>query len=209
MNFITFSSQVKCVDRRAVGPSTPASASLLDIAFFRSRQDIPGRSGSSTGLCGETCALEPSDAPIRIRAQLGRESVQGLERALDRGAVGGGLRSQEANPRQGDIEGGKPPTSSPVDDLTRVREERAGSRAVTGGQLRVRERREDAWLVPQRGASIAGERERPLEHTRRRGEAAVSELCSGEKRRGLHPREHASALFRELDGTAAVGECAR
>src|ERR1700720_1453869 len=121
MNFITFSSQVKCVDRRAKGPSTPASASRLDIAFSC-------RSGSTTGLCGEACALEPRDAPIRIRAQLGRESVQGLEGALDRGAVGGGLRSQEANPRQGDIEGGKPPPSSPVDDLTRVGEERAGSR---------------------------------------------------------------------------------
>jgi hypothetical protein len=32
------------------------------------------------------------------------------------------------------------------------------------------------------------------------------ELRSAEKRRGLHPGEHASALFRELDGTAAVGE---
>src|SRR6185295_17309886 len=110
MNFITFSSQVKCVDRRAKGPSTPASASRLDSAFSSFS------TGSTTGLCGEACALEPRDAPIRIRAQLGRESVQGLERALDRGAVGGGLRRQEANPRQGDIEGGKPPTSSPVDD---------------------------------------------------------------------------------------------
>ena len=121
------------------------------------------------GCRGEACALERSDAPIGIGAQLGREGVQGLERALDRGAVGGGLRSQEANPRQRDIEGAKPPASSPVDELTRLREERAGSRAVTGGQLRVRERREDARLVPQRGASITSERERPLEHTRGRG----------------------------------------
>src|SRR5207247_1419253 len=47
---------------------------------------------------------------------------------------------------------------------------------------------------------------RPLEYTRGRGEVAGRELRSAEKRRGLHPREHASALFRELDGTAAVGE---
>src|SRR5437667_5509828 len=90
-------------------------------------------SASITELCGEACALERSDAPIRIGAQLGREGVQGLERALDRVAVGGGLRSQEANPRQRDIEGAKPPASSPIDELTRLREERAGSRAVTGG----------------------------------------------------------------------------
>src|SRR5256712_2741423 len=198
----------------------------------RSRQYIPGRWTSRPSRCGrmaadtslsfrggrnrqprwlraevgEACALERSDAPIRIGAQLCREGLQGLERALDRGAVGGGLRSQEADPRQRDIEGAKPPTSSPIDELTRLGEERAGSRAVTGGQLRVRERREDARLVPQRGAPITSERERPLEHTRGRGEVAVRELRSAEKRRGLHPREHASALFRELDGTAAVGE---
>src|SRR6184192_801419 len=161
---------------------------------------------SITELVGEACALERSDAPIRIGAQLGREGVQGLERVLDRGPVGGGLRSQEANPRQRDVEGTKPPASSPIDELTRLREERASFRAVTGGQLRVRERREDARLVPQRRAPIASERERPLEHTRGRGEVAVRQLRSAEKRRGLHPREHASALFRELDRTAAVGQ---
>src|SRR5881409_1261795 len=194
--------------------SMQASGSFLDIAFISfstryTRQNyfwVRLDSRSITGLCGEACALERSDAPIRIGAQLGREGVQGLERALDRSAVGGGLRSQEANPRQRDIEGAKPPASSSVDELTRLREERAGSRAITGGQLRVCERREDARLVPQRGASTASERERPLEHTRGRGEVAVRELRSAEKRRGLHPREHAFALFRELDGTAAVGE---
>src|SRR5438105_12318892 len=108
---------------------------------------------------GQACALERSDAPIRIGAQLGREGVQGLERALDRGAVGGGLRSKEANPRQRDIEGAKPPASPPIDELTRLRDERAGSRPVTRGQLRVRERREDARLVPQCGAPITSERE--------------------------------------------------
>src|SRR5437763_13681364 len=134
------------------------------MAFILSGQDIPGRwtsyslrwgewlctpacrsdgadSRSIAGLRGEACALERSYAPIKNGAQLGREGVQGLERALDRGAVGGGLRSQEANPRQRDIEGAKPPAPSPVDELTRRREDRAGSRAVTGGQLRVRERR--------------------------------------------------------------------
>jgi hypothetical protein len=163
-------------------------------------------SGSIARSCGETCALERSDAPIRSRAQLGREGVHGLERALDRGTVGGELRTQEANPRQRDIEGAKPPAPSPIDAVTRLGEERAGSRAVTGGQLRVGERREDARLVPQRGAPIASDRERLLEHTRGRGEVAIRELGSAEKRRGLHPREHTSALFRELDGTAAVGE---
>src|SRR5260370_6710700 len=42
-----------------------------------------------TELCGEACALERRDAPIKIGAQLGREGGQGLERALDRRAVGG------------------------------------------------------------------------------------------------------------------------
>src|SRR5438105_15001858 len=142
---------------------------------------------------GQACALERSEAPIRIGAQLGREGVQGLERALDRVAVGGGLRSKEANPRQRDIEGAKPPASSPIYELTRLREERAGSRAVTGGQLRVRERREDARLVPQRGAPITSERERPLEQTRARGEVAVRALGRAAQRRGLHPRDHSSA----------------
>ena len=118
---------------------------------------------ATQGSRGESHTLECGDAPIRIGAQLGREGVQGLERPLDRGAVGGGLRSQEANTDQRDIEGAGPPASSPVDELTRLGEECAGFRAVTGGQLRVRERREDARLVPQRGAPITSERERPLE----------------------------------------------
>src|SRR5262245_32643122 len=124
---------------------------------------------ASGGLRGKACTLERGDTPIRNGAQLGREGVQRLERARDRGPVGGGLRSQEANPRQGDIEGAKPPASSPVDELARLREERAGSRAVTGGHRRRRQRREDAWLIPQCGASIASARERPLHHTPRRG----------------------------------------
>src|SRR5438034_3292570 len=143
MNFIALSSRAKLLDR----PQCWAWRSR------RSRQDTPGRcrnrsrdgyarksadsagdvSGrldavSITELCGEACALERSDAPIRIGAQLGREGVQGLERALDRGPVGGGLRSQEANPRQRDVEGTKPPASSPIDELTRLREDRKSTR---------------------------------------------------------------------------------
>src|SRR5919204_4542439 len=144
---------------------------------------IASSSGAElTRLRREACALERRDASIRIGAQLGREGVQGLERARDRRAVGGGLRSEQANPHQRDIEGAKPPAASPVDELTCLRQERARSRALTGGQLRVRERREDARLVPQSGASMASERERSLEHTRGRGKVAVRELCRAEKR---------------------------
>src|SRR3989441_5311977 len=195
MNFIAFSSLAKLLDQPHLD-ATAAGHRDWTSRPCRPRQDIPGRWTLKPSRCGrmaadtslsfrgsrnrqprwlraevgEACALERSDVPIRLGAQLGREGVQGLERALDRGAVRGRLRSQEANPRQRDIEGAKPPASSPIDELTRLREERAGSRAVTGGQLRVRERREDARLVPQRGAPIASERERPLEHTRGRGE---------------------------------------
>src|SRR5882724_4469310 len=173
MNFIAFSSQASFLigqlflsrgDQANVLHNPPAAGEWLRTPACRSEG------------AGEACALERSHAPIRIGAQLGREGVQGLERALDRGAVGSGLRSQEANPRQRDIEGAKPPASSPINELTRLNEERTGSRTVTGGHLRVRERREDARLVPQRGAPIASERERPLEHTRGRGEVAAREL---------------------------------
>src|SRR3989442_12431791 len=81
-------------------------------------QLVVQRGPTSTGLRGEACALERSDAPIRNGAQLGREGVQGLERPLDRGAVGGGLRSQEANPRPPDTEGAQPPPPPPAADPT-------------------------------------------------------------------------------------------
>src|SRR5437867_13418063 len=119
MNFIALSSPAKLRDRpRLDAKSVIADQALLDagvrlllgafISFSTryTRQNyfwVRLDSRSITGLCGEPCALERSDAPIRIRAQLGREGVQGLERALDRSAVGGGLRSQEANLRQRDI----------------------------------------------------------------------------------------------------------
>src|SRR5262245_62918436 len=90
-----------------------------------------------TRLCGATRALERSDAPIGIRAQLGREGVQSLERALDRGAVGGLLGSGEVNPRQRDVERAKPRAASPVDELACLREERTGFGVIASGQLRV------------------------------------------------------------------------
>src|SRR5262249_48942424 len=158
------------------------------------------------GLRRLASALQRSDAPIRLGTQLRRDGVQGLERALDRWAVGGGLGGQEANPPPRDIESAEPPASPPVDELARLDEERASSRAVAGGQLRVRERCQDAWLVPERGASMASERECPLEPTPRRVKGAVLEFRGGEKRRGLHLGEHASVLFRERDGAAAVSQ---
>src|SRR6185295_16578710 len=88
----------------------------------------------------EAGSLEGRDAPIGIGAQLGREGVQGFERALDRGAIGGGVGSQEADPRQRDIEGAEPPAPSSVDEVTGLGEKRAGPRAIAGHSLRVRER---------------------------------------------------------------------
>src|SRR5262245_40257125 len=172
MNFMSFSSRAR----------------LLDVWAAASRSIIGSRA--------EAGALERRDVPIRKGAQLGRDSVQRVERALDRDAVGGRLRSLEAHPRQRDVEGAQPPASSPVDELTRLGEERAGCRAVTGGQLRVGQRREEARLVPQRGASIASERERALENTRCRDKVTVRELRRAKKRPRLHPRQDASALFR-------------
>src|SRR5215470_2257453 len=101
-----------------------------------------------THLCREARPLRGNDASIRIGAQLGGEGLQRLERALPRGAVGGLLRSHEVNPRQRDIERAQSPAESPVDELARLGEERTGFGAVTGGQLRVRERRQNARLVP-------------------------------------------------------------
>src|SRR5207247_802813 len=68
--------------------------------------------------------------------------------------------------------------------------------------------RQPRWLRAEVGEACALERsDAPISiGAQARGEGAVRELRSAEKRRGLHPREHASALFRELDGTAAVGE---
>src|SRR5213592_235097 len=132
----------------------------------------------------------------------GSEPSSAVRASTDSSALSIARRSEagsEARRRTHASATSKAPSRQPRPRSTssRASEERAGSRAVTGGQLRVRERREDARLVPQRGAPITSERERPLEHTRGRGEVAVRELRSAEKRRGLQPREHASALFRE------------
>jgi len=69
------------------------------------------------GLCSETGTLERSHAPIGIGAKFGREGVQGIERASDRGTVGGRFRSLEPNPRQCDIEDAQSPASATADEL--------------------------------------------------------------------------------------------
>ena len=135
------------------------------------------------------------------------DGVQGLERALDRGAVGGGLRSQEANPRQRDIEGAEPPAPSPIDEVDAPRR---GARGLPSGRRRLASRprapRGCAARTTARCADARASASARSRRTRGRGEVAVRELRRAEERGGLHPREHASALFRELDGTAAVGE---
>src|SRR5215510_87998 len=70
--------------------------------------------------CDEAGPLERGDVPIEVRSELGGESVERREHALDRRAIGGGLRRNEAHPRQRDIEGPEPPASSPVDELARL-----------------------------------------------------------------------------------------
>src|SRR5262245_10046276 len=220
MNFIALSSLEKLHRPHLQAAATfivgqVPSARASDIASMSSRQDIPdgsraevGKWGDASGemrleidcgLCGETGTLERSHAPIGIGAKLGREGVQGVECAPDHGTVGGRLRSQEPNPRQCDIEDAQSPASAAAD-------ERTGSRPVTARPLRVRERREDARLVPERGAPMASKRERPLEHPGGRGGVAVRELRGAEKRRRLHSGKYATAFFRELDGLAAVGK---
>src|SRR2546426_2869978 len=149
MNFIALSSQAKLRDRPHLdAEGVIADQALLDAGVrlllghrvhfvldkIHQAELLLDRldSRSITGLCGEACALERSDAPIGIGAQLGREGVQGLERALDRSAVGGGLRSQEANPTP--ARHSKAPSRQPRPRSTssRLREERAGSEAITG-----------------------------------------------------------------------------
>ena len=114
----------------------------------------PGRGGD------EARALELRHPPVGIGAEFGRESLHGLERALDRGAVRDGLRGKEAHSRQLDVAGAESPAPAPLDGLARFGEEGAGSGAIAGGPLRVRERRQDARLVPQCGAPRAREPER-------------------------------------------------
>jgi hypothetical protein len=108
------------------------------------RQDGASRSDRF----GEARALKLRHPPVGIGAEFGREGLQGLERALDRGAVRNGLRDEEAHPRQLDVAGAEPPAPPPLDGLARFGEERAGAGAVAGDPLRVREHRQDARLVP-------------------------------------------------------------
>src|SRR3989441_7480238 len=172
-------------------------------SFARSvRQDRASRSDRFS----EARALELRHPPVGIGAEFGREGLHGLERALDRGAVRDGLRGKEAHPRQLDVAGAESPALPALDGLARFGEERPGSGAIAGGPLRVRERRQDARLVPQCGAPRARERERSLERARGGGDVAGGELGGAEKRGGLDPGERASALFRQLDSPAAVSE---
>src|SRR4029077_6998848 len=96
-----------------------------------------------------------------------------------RGAVRDGLRGKEAHPRQLDVASAESPAQPPLDGLARFDEERAGSRAIAGGPLRVRERRQDARLVPQCGPPRARERERGLERARGGGAVAGGGLGGG------------------------------
>jgi len=80
-----------------------------------------GRAG--TGSWGEPCPLERHEAPIRVGAQLGRQGVQGRERAQRVWPGWPDSTGQEANPRQRDVEGAEPPAPSPVDEFTGLREE--------------------------------------------------------------------------------------
>src|SRR3989475_9917194 len=169
--------------------------------FARSvRQERAARSDRFS----EARALELRHPPVGIGAEFGRKGLQGLERALDRGAVRDGLRGKEAHPRQLDVAGAESPALPPLDGLARFGEERAGAGAIASGPLRVRERRQDARLVPQCGAPRARERERGLERARGGGDGAGRELGGAAKSGGLDPGERTAALFRQLGGTAAV-----
>src|SRR5215470_18035035 len=117
MNFIASSSWAMPIDRPAPGDGhggcRPAimdkiyPAAVVDDPSLRAngrRHQCVVRSGPEStvavprkSLCGRAGPLERSDAPVRIGAQLCGEGVEGLERALDHGAVRGGLRSQETN----------------------------------------------------------------------------------------------------------------
>src|SRR2546422_1535639 len=158
--------------------------------FARSvRQDRASRSDRF----GEARALELRHPPVGIGAEFGREGLHGLECALDRGAVRDGLRGKEAHPRQLDVAGAESPALPPLDGLARFGEERAGSGAIAGGPLRVRERRQDARLVPQCGAPRARERERGLQRARGGGDVAGGELGGARKRGGPRPGGTAAA----------------
>src|SRR2546426_10665356 len=157
----------------------------------------------------EARALELRHPPVGIGAEFGRKGLQGLERALDRGAVRDGLRGKEAHPRQLDVAGAESPALPPLDGLARFGEERAGSGAIASGPLRVRERRQDARLVPQCGAPRARERERGLERARGGGDVAGGELRGAEKTGGPHPGGRTAAPLPPPRGTAGRSRAAR
>src|SRR5439155_14974603 len=114
---------------------------------------------------------------------------------------------QEADPCQLDVAGAASPAPPPLDGLARFSEESAGSGAVAGGEPRVGERRQDARLVPQGRAPRAREPEGGLQRARGGRDVAGRELGRAEKGGGLDPGERTTALFRQLDSTAAVSKC--
>ncbi len=81
-----------------------------------------------------------------------------------------------------------------------------GSGAITGGSPRIRERCQDARLVPQGGAPRARDPEGGLQRPHGGGDIAGRELGGAEKRRGLDLGERTSPLSRHLDSTAATRE---
>ena len=106
--------------------SMQASGSFLDIAFISfstryTRQNyfwVRLDSRSMTGLCGEACALERSDAPIRIGAQLGREGRPGTRARSIAVRSEAGSEARRRTHASATFEGAKPPASSSVDELT-------------------------------------------------------------------------------------------
>src|SRR2546430_1110936 len=86
MNFIAFSSRAELLDRSHLddipGRWTSKPSRCGRIAADTSLSFRGGRNRQPRWLraeVGEACALERSDAPIRIGAQLGREGVQRSE----------------------------------------------------------------------------------------------------------------------------------
>src|SRR5262249_48012750 len=86
----------------------PTARPIPRVAPRERAQDrrLPPSSLASRGeRLREARALEFCGAPVVIGVHLGDEGIQGLERTLDRSAVGGRLRGEEAHLRQRDVAG--------------------------------------------------------------------------------------------------------
>jgi len=148
--------------------SAPSAEGLGTIAkspsrWFRISTLARGGDGASqSDRFSEARALELRHPPVGIGAELGHEGLHGFERALDRDAVRDGLRGKQAQPRQLDVAGAEAPALPPLDGLARFGEERAGSGAISGGPLRVRERGQAVSTrekgLPRSSASSAARR---------------------------------------------------